>query len=323
MNVLTRHPLSALFSRSDLKPEDLKTLADDIKDQGLLAPITLLDGQILDGWNRYQACEIAEVKPSFVDLAPDLDPWDFVKALNMFRRHMTPAERVAVMLLHAQMRGVPNGTHEECPKSDTPSVREIQKDIEVGRGTANRAQKIAKVNDPVLNEALADKRVSLNRAAEIADLPEPERKAAIQAPRTKPEAAPKPPPVDDQVGRIAELEAQLKAKDTEIANLKEQLSGLADSLRDAQEDNDSMARIVSTDDRLTHMMAELGKFKEQARLNRARVNGLLDETNDLKRMAKSWMRKCQRLEKATKDAGAMPPPEFFPEEEPDPFTEAS
>lgn len=132
-----------------------------------------------------------------------------------------------------------------------------------------------------------------------------------------------PKPVDDQVGRIAELEAQLKAKDTEIANLKEQLSGLADSLRDAQEDNDSMARIVSTDDRLTHMMAELGKFKEQARLNRARVNGLLDETNDLKRMAKSWMRKCQRLEKATKDAGSTPPPEFFPEEEPDPFTEAS
>lgn len=228
------------------------------------------------------------------------------------------AERRLGEMIRAQKESVGLNTGGRPPE-ETPRVkREVSPtlaEVGISHDLSSRSQKLAAVPEDEFEAEVSDwkSRVKEEGARVSARLQAAGERAEKRTPR----------PSDDQAGRIAELEAQLKAKDAEIASLKEQLSGLADSLRDAQEDNDSMARIVSTDDRLTHMMTELGKFKEQARLNRARVNGLLDETNDLKRMAKSWMRKYQRLEKATKDAGAMPPPEFFPEEEPDPFTEAS
>jgi ParB family chromosome partitioning protein len=45
--------------------EELTALADDIKTNGLLQPITLFEGKILDGKCRYQACIMAGVQPTF------------------------------------------------------------------------------------------------------------------------------------------------------------------------------------------------------------------------------------------------------------------
>jgi ParB-like chromosome segregation protein Spo0J len=51
---LKPHPLAALFPKYGAG--DLKELAADIKANGLQQKIVLLDGQILDGVNRWQAC---------------------------------------------------------------------------------------------------------------------------------------------------------------------------------------------------------------------------------------------------------------------------
>ena len=54
------HPPAALFPM--LEEEDLKALAEDIKAKGLTEPITLYEGKVLDGRNRYRACDLVEVK---------------------------------------------------------------------------------------------------------------------------------------------------------------------------------------------------------------------------------------------------------------------
>jgi len=59
---------------------------------------------------------------------------------------MTPAERVAVLLEKRQMEGI---------EIDTPSIHQIQKDLEVGYGTAQLASAVAKANDPALVQALS------------------------------------------------------------------------------------------------------------------------------------------------------------------------
>jgi ParB-like chromosome segregation protein Spo0J len=54
------HPVADLFPM--LAGDEMQSLADDIAERGLLHPIVLdTEGRILDGRNRYAACEIAGV----------------------------------------------------------------------------------------------------------------------------------------------------------------------------------------------------------------------------------------------------------------------
>ena len=54
-------------------------------------PIVLdVEGRILDGRNRYAACEKAGVKPAFVNYAGK-DPHGYALAVNKHRRHMRPS----------------------------------------------------------------------------------------------------------------------------------------------------------------------------------------------------------------------------------------
>lgn len=90
----TFHPACLLFPR--LSDADLQALADDIRQNGLLNPIVTLDGQILDGRNRLEACKIAGVKPRFVEWNGEGSPLSWVVATNLMRRHLTASQRAVV-----------------------------------------------------------------------------------------------------------------------------------------------------------------------------------------------------------------------------------
>ena len=87
------HPLAALFP---LLPDDaLQALADDISANGQRQPITLYQDSILDGRNRFRACELAGVEPLFEEYDGDR-PLEFVIGLNLHRRHLTESQRAMV-----------------------------------------------------------------------------------------------------------------------------------------------------------------------------------------------------------------------------------
>lgn len=67
--------------------QEFMTLTADIKENGLRQPITLLDGMILDGGNRYRAC-LQGVEPVFVNFAGG-NIVSFVLSANLhrFRTH--------------------------------------------------------------------------------------------------------------------------------------------------------------------------------------------------------------------------------------------
>jgi hypothetical protein len=86
------HPLAELFP---MFPEnELKELADDIKQNGLRAPITLYEDKILDGRNRYLACKKARVEPKFRQHTGD--PVAFVVSANLRRRHLNDSQRSVI-----------------------------------------------------------------------------------------------------------------------------------------------------------------------------------------------------------------------------------
>ena len=284
---MNRHPLSNLFARFDLAGEDLAALAEDIQANGLLSPITTHDDMILDGWNRFKACMLAGVAPSYAPLREGLDPWAFVMGSNFHRRHMTPAERVGVMLLKAQMDG-------ERSILNAPTVTELERELDVSSGTAHKAQQILKANDPDLAEKLANKEISLERAAEVSKMPKEDRQAAIEAPRLKPTPRPEASP------DVAELRARVAELEAENAELKEQNRELAQLMKDTMEENASMHRIMDAEDLMAQFKAEVGRFMELARVTTARNNGLINEVNELKGFCKMWRGKYERMEKANK-----------------------
>jgi ParB-like chromosome segregation protein Spo0J len=89
------HPAAMLFPM--MPEEELQALAEDIRDNGLIDPIMLCDGKILDGRNRYVACERVEVTPRFIDSNGSVhSPTLYVLSKNLHRRHLTISQRAAV-----------------------------------------------------------------------------------------------------------------------------------------------------------------------------------------------------------------------------------
>ena len=70
-------------------------MAADIKQRGLLHPIITVNGQILDGRNRFRACELAGVTPDFREYE-GVDPLADVISWNLHRRQLSTSQRAAL-----------------------------------------------------------------------------------------------------------------------------------------------------------------------------------------------------------------------------------
>jgi hypothetical protein len=90
------HPLAEKFPMMEI--DELRKLADDIKANGLIEPITLFEGKILDGRNRYRACQLCGTQPQFRELRELSDnPVAFVISKNIQRRHLTAEQKRALL----------------------------------------------------------------------------------------------------------------------------------------------------------------------------------------------------------------------------------
>ena len=74
-----------------LTGEEFDALVEDIKENGLIEPIYLYQNQILDGRNRWKACEAAGVEPVFNEYNGS-DPLSFAVSLNIKRRHLNASQ---------------------------------------------------------------------------------------------------------------------------------------------------------------------------------------------------------------------------------------
>lgn len=74
---------------------EIAEMAADIKQRGLLHPIITVNGQILDGRNRFRACELAGVTPDFREYE-GVDPLADVISWNLHRRQLSTSQRAAL-----------------------------------------------------------------------------------------------------------------------------------------------------------------------------------------------------------------------------------
>ena len=109
-----------------LSDGEMDLLAQDIKANGLKYPITLCDGKILDGRNRYKACHIAGVDPEFIDYHGN-NPLQHVISLNLNRRHLNESQRAVVAERLATMNLGDNQHKSGCTNLDTHLNANLQK----------------------------------------------------------------------------------------------------------------------------------------------------------------------------------------------------
>src|SRR5262245_30956818 len=91
-NAVKFHPLANIFPLMEGKEFD--TLVASIKANSLYQDITLCEGMILEGRNRYRACLAAGVVPGFIDGDGWIDdPVAYVFDANYHRRQLTPKQK--------------------------------------------------------------------------------------------------------------------------------------------------------------------------------------------------------------------------------------
>lgn len=180
---MKRHPLSACYW--DLDDDALAALAADIKKHGLRQPIVMYQGQVLDGWQRFRACQIAKVQHRETTYSGD-DPAGYVESLNEQRRHGNAGQRslAIVQIRQWQKGGRPTETGQFCPVSTNAEMAKAA-------GSSERTIKDAKrvVSDGVdpLVEAVRRDEVAVHKAAEIAKLPKKDQRRALKAAKEKAE----------------------------------------------------------------------------------------------------------------------------------------
>ena len=97
------HPYADKFPM--LPQAELEELAQSIRDNGLRQPIVVtVDGLILDGRNRFQACRMAGVEPESV-VYEGADLAEYVLDANITRRNMTTGQRAMATALVLEADG--------------------------------------------------------------------------------------------------------------------------------------------------------------------------------------------------------------------------
>lgn len=157
-----------------LGPE-FDALREDIRANGLLTPIVLYEGRILDGGNRYKACIEAGVEPRFEEYGGS-DPVHFVLSQNFHRRHLSPGQQAMVVALaqdweKAQSYGGDRKT-DQAVTSPLETVSDRRALSGVGDQTQRRADKLARTA-PELAKKVIEGELSLPQALKRVE-PKPE-----------------------------------------------------------------------------------------------------------------------------------------------------
>jgi hypothetical protein len=158
------HPAAALFPMLDAS--ELHALAVDIATHGLREPIVTHGGEVLDGRNRQQACQLASVEPRFTEYK-GTDPVGFVISANLRRRHLDASQRSIIAARLATLRTGQNPNTAIA----VPTQATAAKLLNVSVDSVQRARTVVEKGVPALVEQVQSGKVAVSAAAVIATLP--------------------------------------------------------------------------------------------------------------------------------------------------------
>ena len=123
-----------------MSDEEFEELKQDIDQNGLLDDIILLEGKILDGRHRFEACQEIDKSPKFKDfedLSISSSPLDYILSENLKRRHLNSSQRAAIA---AEADDIIEELEEEAEKREKAG-KEVDPSQKVEQGNDPNKQK--------------------------------------------------------------------------------------------------------------------------------------------------------------------------------------
>lgn len=159
---LESHKFADIFPM--VEGEQAEQLKIDIKENGLLQPIVLFEGKILDGRNRYRASKELGLTPKFETYTGE-KPLEFVISGNLKRRHLTESQRAVIaqdimpmLEEEAKKRQIrkPESVLEKVPKQPFHAPKEAGKIFQVNEKYIREVKKLREAgNEKVIEEIRA------------------------------------------------------------------------------------------------------------------------------------------------------------------------
>lgn len=182
MDALSFHPLAELFPL--IEGREFGELTADIKANGLREPVVLdrpiaVGGQIVDGRNRYRACQAAGVSVRFEVLPEGTDLRAFVISKNLHRRHLNESQRAMVA---ARLADMPSHRPDDKSANLQTSQAEAATLVNVSQRSVASAKAVQEKGTPELVRAVEQGHLPVSAAAQATRLqPEQQRRVAEEA----------------------------------------------------------------------------------------------------------------------------------------------
>lgn len=232
------HPYSEIFPL--IEGAEFDALVDDIKTHGLREAIVLYEGKVLDGRNRFLACQKAKVRPQYRKYSgKESDALAFVWSSNAQRRHLTASQLAMAAAKRATLQKGTNQHAQIC----APSQEDAAEDAGVSRRSVQHARKVLEEGSKALQHAVESGDLSVSRAAAVVALPKSEQLAAATQ---KPERSePDVPDFSVQYEFDENDDAIIEQKEREYQEAIEKVMGSDDHLATANKEIKRLAGLVA------------------------------------------------------------------------------
>ena len=156
---IKNHPAADAWPMMD--DDRYEELRADIEMNGQREPITLCDGMILDGRNRYRACVELDIEPLTREF--DGDPWSFAWSLNGARRDLEATVRALIF------KRCEDGSTKWAKRLEKIAEDGNRKKSEAAKGNANAAKDRTKTVVDHDDQTVKNPKVAVAREARAAD----------------------------------------------------------------------------------------------------------------------------------------------------------
>ena len=267
--ILKQHELSAAYPA--MQVHEYEALKDSILDIGVQSPITLFEGQVIDGWHRYKAANELGMACPTVEM-DDVDPRDFAKSQGARRNITASQQALAITAIYAwRPIGKPLAANSAVTAELGKTTKQLAAMAGVGARTIEQAKAVHAGAVPAVQDAVKAGTVSVETAAAVAKLPAKEqKKIAAKGPEAM-RAAAKPTHVEpEDANYTGPSEAELQAAQDA-----------------AKADLDKVMELLESDDPSAALLKENERLRMALAVTQSQRDGYMNQTNELIRRVKS------------------------------------